>query len=183
MRVSPTPGRWRPSRRQTLVETACCGRSGSLVVKIDIEGGEYDLLPPLAAALPRGRTRALIVAFHPGLLRDAGRSDAAVRDATRLCFARWTGWNATLLDIEGSGPDGRRRAHQLYGAVHTVVVIRAHRPALLAGKRYNRSVPGRAARGYAPAGAIAMARPRLGTYIRQATWKIDRAKSLMAGYD
>jgi FkbM family methyltransferase len=70
---------------------------GPLVVKIDIEGGEYDLLPALAAALP-GRTRALIAAFHPALLREAGRDGESIARATRACFVGLAGWQATVLE-------------------------------------------------------------------------------------
>ncbi len=51
---------------------ARCPAGAPLVVKVDIEGGEYDLLPALAAALP-ATCAELLVAFHPALLRAAGR--------------------------------------------------------------------------------------------------------------
>jgi FkbM family methyltransferase len=71
--------------------------TGSLVVKIDIEGGEYALLPDLFAALP-ARTRAVVAAFHPGLLRQAGRPDEAIAEATSACFAALAGWDAAVLE-------------------------------------------------------------------------------------
>jgi FkbM family methyltransferase len=72
---------------------------GPLVVKIDIEGGEYGLLPALFAALP-ARTRAVVAAFHPGLLREAGRAEQDIATATRACFAALDGWDAVTLEPE-----------------------------------------------------------------------------------
>lgn len=79
-----------------------------LVVKIDIEGGEYELLPPLTAALAGQPVRALIVAFHPGLLRAAGRDDAEIAEATQSCFGALQGWEGQVLDAPA--PDGPESA-------------------------------------------------------------------------
>ena len=81
-----------------LMAEAMTAEAGALLVKVDIEGGEYDLLPALVPALPHGRVRALIAAFHPGLLRGSGRSPDEVEAATAACFAALTGWSATVLE-------------------------------------------------------------------------------------
>ena len=68
-----------------------------LVVKIDIEGGEYALLPALAAILPE-RCRKLLVAFHPALLAAAGVGDAEVARRTRAAFEALSWFVPTLLE-------------------------------------------------------------------------------------
>ncbi|MFO1147685.1 MAG: FkbM family methyltransferase [Alsobacter sp.] len=83
-----------------LVEAAREAGCGPLVVKVDIEGGEYALLPALFAALPAA-TRAVIAAFHPGLLRKAGQDEAEIARATGACFAGLAGWDAAVLDADG----------------------------------------------------------------------------------
>lgn len=88
----------------SLIATALSAGKGSLVIKIDIEGGEYELLPALAPLLPRDRTRALIAAFHPSLLREAGRSAAALQEATRQCVRALQGWDARVLDVQSDAP-------------------------------------------------------------------------------
>jgi FkbM family methyltransferase len=77
-------------------------RSG-LVVKIDIEGAEYDLVPALVRALPED-TRALLVAFHPGLLAKAGQSLAEIAAATDACFEALAGYAPEIVD---GGDDGQ----------------------------------------------------------------------------
>lgn len=70
-----------------------------LVVKIDIEGGEYALLPALAEVLPE-RCRKLLVAFHPALLAGAGIGAAEVARRTRAAFEALSGFVPTVLEHE-----------------------------------------------------------------------------------
>jgi FkbM family methyltransferase len=90
-----------PAELFTLV---AAGGGGRIVVKIDIEGGEYDLLPALAPALPASVV-ALLVAFHPRELIASGRSADEVAAATARCAAALADWEARVLD-EGTGGVG-----------------------------------------------------------------------------
>ena len=81
-----------------------------LVVKIDIEGGEYALLPALAAALP-DRCRTLLVAFHPALLAAAAVGHAEIARRTQVAFDALSGFVPTLLeDAPPTGGDAREMA-------------------------------------------------------------------------
>jgi FkbM family methyltransferase len=68
-----------------------------LLVKIDIEGGEYDLAPALAPLSDRC-TEGLLVAFHPRILARAGRSPEAIRALTEPCFAALSRFEASVLE-------------------------------------------------------------------------------------
>jgi hypothetical protein len=80
------------------------GGDSRIVVKMDIEGGEYDLLPALAPALPASVV-ALFVAFHPRESIASGRSADEVATATARCAAALAEWEARVLD-EGTGGVG-----------------------------------------------------------------------------
>jgi FkbM family methyltransferase len=71
-----------------------------IVVKIDIEGGEYDLLPSLAPLL--ARAEAVLISFHPKMLAaaTADRREAARR--TRAALAALTGFRARALDAKSA---------------------------------------------------------------------------------
>ena len=78
-------------------------RTRPLVVKIDIEGGEYRLGSTLSQIAHLGPD-AVFVGFHPALMLsdDQGGPDALQR-ATDAIFAAFAGMNATLLgDATGS---------------------------------------------------------------------------------
>jgi FkbM family methyltransferase len=77
---------------------------GPLVVKIDIEGGEYELLPSLLAELPIHRVKAVIAAFHPRLLAESGRKQPDINMATRRCFSALEAWSARVLDVDSAEP-------------------------------------------------------------------------------
>jgi FkbM family methyltransferase len=89
---------------QALLEAVKAAGGGPLVVKIDIEGGEYALLPALAPLLSGTRTRAAIVAFHPRLLHEGGRTDAEIEAETARCFEAMAGWEARLVDVASGAP-------------------------------------------------------------------------------
>lgn len=74
---------------------------GKILVKVDIEGGEYELLPALAAALDPAVTRAVIAGFHPGLLAGAGWDRSRIARATRDCLDAFAGWSVGVLDEPG----------------------------------------------------------------------------------
>jgi FkbM family methyltransferase len=83
--------------------------AGPLVVKVDIEGGEYDLLPALAGALP-SRCRRLLVAFHPVLMAAAGSDGPAIKLRTRAIFDALSGFLPTLLEQAPGLPENPRDA-------------------------------------------------------------------------
>jgi FkbM family methyltransferase len=62
-----------------------------LVVKIDIEGAEYDLLPALEPLLERAR--AVLISFHPRILAAAEDAGEAARK-TRAALAALAGFRA-----------------------------------------------------------------------------------------
>jgi FkbM family methyltransferase len=101
-----SPGSWkaRGIGPTELLELAQSRGEGALVVKIDIEGGEYNLVPALARQLP-ARTRAVLLALHPRELLASGRTRGEVASATQACRTALSGWSATLLD---SDPHGAR---------------------------------------------------------------------------
>ena len=75
-------------------------------VKLDIEGGEYALLPSLWPLL-REAGATLLLSLHPEFLRESGEADPAGRGMSALAGA--AGWPATRLDRprEASGPPTR----------------------------------------------------------------------------
>lgn len=60
---------------------AMAGDAGRIVLKMDVEGAEYQLLPQ-SAPLLGPRTVAALLAFHPRLLAKAGRSAADIEALT-----------------------------------------------------------------------------------------------------
>lgn len=74
---------------------------GPLTVKIDIEGGEYALLPPLVAALP-DRATTLLCAFHPRILAAAGVDTDTIAALTAGCLQALQGWFVQVLGEEGA---------------------------------------------------------------------------------
>lgn len=72
-----------------------------LAVKLDIEGGEYALLPALAPILAR-RGAALLVSFHPAILRQSGDPDPG--GTARAAFAALAGWRASSVGAGEPAP-------------------------------------------------------------------------------
>jgi FkbM family methyltransferase len=62
------------------------------VIKIDLEGAEYGVLPALAPLLAHPRT-AVLVSFHPGILAEA-RPGADRASLERAALAPFSGWLA-----------------------------------------------------------------------------------------
>jgi FkbM family methyltransferase len=78
---------------------------GRWLVKVDIEGGEYELLPALAAALDPARTRAVIAAFHPRLLTAAGWPAERIGVATGTCLEAFAGWRMRVVEGASEAPE------------------------------------------------------------------------------
>ncbi|MHB2167007.1 FkbM family methyltransferase [Alsobacter sp. R-9] len=95
------------------------GPASRLVVKVDIEGGEYDLLPALAAALP-ACCAALLVAFHPVLMRRGGATDEDVARRTDAVFDALAGFAPALLE---TGPAGGRSPREAARADNVTVLF------------------------------------------------------------
>jgi FkbM family methyltransferase len=70
------------------------------LVKIDIEGGEYAVLPALAPLLESGP--ALLLALHPDMLLAAGDQDSAA--TTRRALDAVAHWTCRRVDAAGPVP-------------------------------------------------------------------------------
>lgn len=79
--------------------------AGHVLVKVDIEGGEYDFMPALAAALP-AHVHALLVAFHPEVLSQAGVEPHDIREQTERVFSALNGFQATALEADAKSKPG-----------------------------------------------------------------------------
>jgi len=86
----------------TLMAAVAALGDGPLTVKIDIEGGEYALLPPLVAVLPN-RATTLLCAFHPRILAAAGVDAGTIAARTDSCLEALGGWSVQLLDDDRPG--------------------------------------------------------------------------------
>jgi FkbM family methyltransferase len=71
-----------------------------IVVKIDIEGGEYELLPSLAPLL--ARAEAVLISFHPKMLEDASADRREAARRTRAALAALAGFRARPLDAKSA---------------------------------------------------------------------------------
>lgn len=92
------PASWSVAAITPAMLAARLGPAGRLVVKIDIEGGEYALLPRLGPLLGAPDT-VVLVSFHPAILRESGERDVAA--ALRATLAPFAGWRASRIDDEG----------------------------------------------------------------------------------
>ena len=72
------------------------GPGGRLFIKIDIEGGEYELLPAMRPLLERSDCRVL-VSFHPGILANVMPEAASREAATRRALEAFEGFAAHAL--------------------------------------------------------------------------------------
>jgi FkbM family methyltransferase len=78
------------------------GPGERLVIKLDIEGGEYVLLPALAPLIERPGAN-LVLSLHPGILVETGEADPAGRALAALAIV--SDWNAARIGEGGSMPD------------------------------------------------------------------------------
>lgn len=70
-----------------------------IVLKMDVEGAEYTLLPHLAPLLT-ARTVAALIAFHPKLLAKAGRSAQEIEGMTARATLALEGYAMQSLDTD-----------------------------------------------------------------------------------
>jgi FkbM family methyltransferase len=78
------------------------GKASRIVLKIDIEGAEYELAPSLAPLLGPA-TAAAILAFHPRLLQEAGRSASEIEASTAAALLAFRGFRGRSLDGADAG--------------------------------------------------------------------------------
>ena len=76
------------------------GRDRAALVKIDIEGGEYAVLPTLEPLL--ARAEALLLALHPDILTEAGAADPT--GTARSALAILDGWSCARVGMSESVP-------------------------------------------------------------------------------
>jgi FkbM family methyltransferase len=91
---------------------AVIGRPARLVIKLDIEGAEYALLPALGPLLAQPGT-ALLLSLHPEILAENGVADPAA--ATRAALAPLTGWQAFSIESAGIIPADPTEARHARG--------------------------------------------------------------------
>ena len=85
----------------TADELAAEMREGRIdLLKIDIEGGEYALLPTLQPLLHQ--SSALLLALHPDLLAESG--DAEPAQTARRALEPFHGWDIARVGPEGPAP-------------------------------------------------------------------------------
>jgi FkbM family methyltransferase len=78
---------------------AMAGDAERIVLKMDVEGAEYQLLPYLAPLLGP-RTVAALIAFHPRLLAKAGRSPVQIEALTATAQSALAAYELRSLDCE-----------------------------------------------------------------------------------
>lgn len=78
--------------------------TGRVLVKLDIEGGEYDLLPAMGPLLARPGLE-LLLSLHPRILAETGEPDPAGRLVAALRALE--GWHAAHIGQGGPEPRGR----------------------------------------------------------------------------
>ncbi|GLS17518.1 nucleotide-binding protein [Labrys miyagiensis] len=84
---------------------AMAGDAGRIVLKMDVEGAEYGLLPHLAPLLGP-RTVAALIAFHPRLLAKAGHGAGAIEALTASAALALGDYSLRSLDT-GEAPISR----------------------------------------------------------------------------
>lgn len=77
------------------------------VVKIDLEGAEYALLPAISPLLAHEDV-SVIASFHPRVLSESGEADIA--GATQRALAAFTGWRAHRVTEAGAAAEGEDAA-------------------------------------------------------------------------
>ena len=94
--IPPGAATWVAETITPAALAARIGAGGRLFIKIDIEGGEYELLPAMRPLLERRDCRVLL-SFHPGILATV-LPDAAQREAaTRRALEAFEGFAAHAL--------------------------------------------------------------------------------------
>jgi FkbM family methyltransferase len=75
---------------------AAIGRGRPAVVKIDIEGWEYRIVPVLAPVIAAPQ-RAVMLSLHPKILTQA-EGESGVLEATRHVLGAFAGWRAAIAE-------------------------------------------------------------------------------------
>lgn len=86
------PGAWTADAITAAGLDALLPRGARLLIKVDIEGGEYAVAADLAG-LARQRGATVLLSLHPGILADA-RGEAAYRSATDALARAFAGFRA-----------------------------------------------------------------------------------------
>jgi len=94
--IAPGTATWEVDTITPAALAARIDAGGRLVIKIDIEGGEYELLPAMRPLLERSDCRVL-VSFHPGILATVMPEAAQREAATRRALEAFAGFAAHAL--------------------------------------------------------------------------------------
>jgi len=97
------PSGWSAPAMTPAVLAERLGGPHALVVKIDIEGAEYALLPHLRPLLA-APDLSVLVSFHPVILGQSGVEDVPAR--LEAALAPFAGWQAGRVGDEGAKPRG-----------------------------------------------------------------------------
>lgn len=111
--LADAPGSWTADAITPDELLGLVAESRELVVKIDIEGGEYDLLPALARLFEHAA--AVMVAFHPEILAASGVREVQAREQHALrSLAEWSCARIDKQDAAPDGPGGPMRGEWLF---------------------------------------------------------------------
>jgi FkbM family methyltransferase len=98
--IAPGAATWMADTITPRVLAARIGEAGRLFVKLDIEGGEYELLPSMRPLVDRALC-SVLVSFHPGILAtvvpDAAQREAATAQALEV----FSGFASHALERSG----------------------------------------------------------------------------------
>jgi len=98
--IAPGAATWIADTITPQALAARVGASERLFVKMDIEGGEYELLPFMRPLLDRPGCKVL-VSFHPGILATVVPDAAGQEAATRRALGVFAGFASHALDASG----------------------------------------------------------------------------------
>ena len=105
--------RWRVDAITPAQLAAYVPAEAPLFIKLDIEGGEFALLPHMAPLLQRCGPTRVLASFHPGVLRETGAPEDAIHARSALALAPFAGWHGGEIDPsagksgDGAPPDAR----------------------------------------------------------------------------
>jgi hypothetical protein len=94
--IAPGAATWMADTMTPLALADRIGAGGRLFIKIDIEGGEYELLPAMRPLLERPDCRVLL-SLHPGILATVLPDPAQREAATRRALEAFEGFAAHAL--------------------------------------------------------------------------------------
>jgi len=98
--VAPGTATWLAEAITPLALAARLGAVGQLFIKLDIEGGEYDLLPHMRPLVDRPGCRVL-VSFHPRILATVQPEKAQQEASTRRALEVFEGFVPHALEASG----------------------------------------------------------------------------------